>query len=396
MVEYRAVPEEDAEAFRRVLDYAFRAEAGPEPDHEEDVDWVAERRALYDGEDLVTTAAHYSFTVAVRGRWLDAAGLSAVATLPEDRHRGLVRRLLRASLEEYRERGQALSLLWPFKHAFYRRFGWGRLGTYGEYEFEPGVLADLADHPLAGGRFEPLDADDYGALQALDDRFAAEHDLAMRRTEDWYRHRFFEGWQEDPFVYGWYRDDELRGYLRYDVEREDGDRQLRVWEFGAPDREAAVNLLRYLHRHEAQVDEIALHARVDELLFDLVDDPRAVDLEVRPGPMGRLVDVAAGLEALPAPAGVEAALTLAVEDPLADWNDGAFAVEARDGDVVVSTEDGDHLDATLPVETLSQLAFGTTTAERAAVAGGLEADEDVQSRLDDLFPPREVFLREFF
>ncbi len=393
MVEYRAVPDEDADAFRRVLDNAFRPEAGPAPERDEDEPAaVGDRRGLYDGDRLVTTAAHHSFTVAVRDRWCEVAGLSAVATRPEDRRRGLVRRLLGESLAEYRERAQPFALLWPFKHAFYRRFGWGRLGTYGRYELEPAALGALDDHPLAGGTFEPLEADDHAALQALDDRFAERHDLAMRRTVNWYRHRFFRSWQEDPFVYGWYRGDELRGYLRYDVEREGDDRQLRVWEFGAPDDEAAVNLLRFLHRHEAQVDQVAVHAPADELLFDLVEDPRAVDLELRPGPMGRLVDVVAGLEALPAPAGVEGSLALSVADPLVDWNDGAFGLDARNGAVAV--EPGPA--AALPVETLSRLALGTTTAARAAVAGGLQADEAATSLLDALFPPREVFLREFF
>lgn len=219
----------------------------------------------------------------------------------------------------------------------------------------------------------------------------------MRRTETWYRHRFFEGWQEDPFVYGWYRDDELRGYLRYHVDRdEDGDRTLTVWEFGAPDDAAAVNLLRFLHRHEAQMDRLDLHARPGDLVFDLVEDPRDVELEVQPGPMGRLVDVTAGLEALPAPDGVGETLALSVADPPADWNDGDFAVEVGDGTIVVEPDGGDGPAASLPVHTLSRLALGTTTVERARLAGGLEADAATADRLTALFPPRETFLREFF
>ncbi|MFB6352550.1 MAG: enhanced intracellular survival protein Eis [Halobacteriales archaeon] len=398
MVEYRPVPESDVEAFRRVLDYAFRAEVGPDPDREADEPArIGDRRALYDGDDVVTTAVHLPLSVSVRDRWLDVAGLSAVATRPEDRHRGLVGRLLAESLAEYRERGQSFCLLWPFKHPFYRRFGWGRLGTHGRFELEPAALSALADHPLAGGRFEPLAVDDSAALQALDERFAAAYDLAMRRTDAWYRHRFFEGQRTDPYVYGWYRDGELRGYLRYDVDEADEERRLRVWEFGAPDPDAAVNLLRFLHRHEAQVDAVRLHAPADDRLFDLVDDPGEVELAVRPGPMGRLVDVAAGLESLPAPPGVEARVTLAVEDGLAGWNDGSFTLTAEDGDLAVEpAAEGADRDATLPVETLSRLALGATTVERAAVAGGLNADDAARADLAAVFPPRALFLREFF
>ncbi len=36
------------------------------------------------------------------------------------------------------------------------------------------------------------------------------------------------------------------------------------------------------------------------------------------------------------------------------------------------------------------------TAERAAVAGGLEGDRAAVEALGALFPPRETYLREFF
>lgn len=397
MIEYRAVPEESVDTYRQVLDYAFRPEAGPDPDRDEDEpSRVGDRRALFDDDRLVTTAAHHSFTVAVRGRWLDVAGLSAVATRPEDRHRGLVRQLLQESLAEYREREQPFCLLWPFKHAFYRRFGWGRLGEYGRYELDPGLLEPVVEHPRSGGSFSPLTVDDTPALRALDDQFAHGHDLAIRRSDAWYRHRFFHGWRDDPFVFGWYRDDELGGYLRYQVESDGDDSVLTAWDVGAPDRAAMVNLLRFLHGHEAQVDRIRLYGPVDDVLFDLVEDPRAIDVEVHPGPMGRLVDVVTGLEAVPVPADVEGSLRLSVADPLVDWNDTTVTTTASDGEITVEPTPDEPSDAGLPIETLSRLVLGTTTVDRAFSSGELEADDETRDLLTALFPPREVFLREFF
>ncbi|MDZ7702124.1 MAG: GNAT family N-acetyltransferase [Halobacteriales archaeon] len=396
MVEYRPVPDEDEAAFRRVLDYAFRADSGPEVDHDDDPPWLGERRALYDGDVPVSTAVRLPLELTVRGDDRRVNGVSAVATLPEHRRRGLVRRLLREMLAESREREIPLSVLWPFKHPFYARLGWGRISDVGRYELEPGDLAPVDDHGLAGGTFRRLDVGDTEALQAVDARYAERADLAMRRTDEWYEHRFFEGWRTDPFVYGWERDGELRGYVRYSVEDEGDDEVLQVNDFGAPDDGAAVNLLRFLHRHEGQVDALRIHAPVDDQLFDLVEDPRSVELTVRPGPMGRLVDVAASLEALSAPDGIEATVTLAVEDRLCDWNDGSFTVEAAGGAYHVERGAGDGPEASLPVGTLSRLAVGSVTAERAALAGGLEGDDAAVEALAAAFPPRECYLREFF
>ncbi|NIS30997.1 MAG: GNAT family N-acetyltransferase, partial [Actinobacteria bacterium] len=57
---------------------------------------------------------------------------------------------------------------------------------------------------------------------------------------------------------------------------------------------------------------------------------------------------------------------------------------------------GEGPTASLPIETLSRLAVGSMTAERAAVAGGLEGDRAAVEALGALFPPRETYLREFF
>ncbi|MFB6361258.1 MAG: enhanced intracellular survival protein Eis, partial [Halobacteriales archaeon] len=399
MVEYRPVPEDDVDAYRQVQDYAFRAEAGPgpgSPDDASEPDRPGDRRALYEDGRIVTTAVHYPFTITVRGDWVPAVGLGGVATRPEHRHQGYVRAIVRESLAEYRERDWPVALLWPFDHPFYRQFGWGRLGSIGRYEFEPEALAPVTDHRLAGGRFERLRPEDYEDLQRLDERIAAAADLTMRRTEAWYRHRFFDARGDEPFVYGWYADDRLAGYLRYEVEKPEGERQLQVSDFGNPDAAATVNLLRFIHRHAAQAETVQLHARPSELLFELVEDPQAVDMEVLPGPMGRLVEVSSALAALPAPPESEAQLTVSIADDLAPWNDGPVTIAASDGRYDVQSGAAEAASAELPIETLSRLACGSLTAQRAADAGRLEADGEGVSLLADLFPPRETFLREFF
>lgn len=399
MVEYRPVPEEDLEAYRRVQDYAFRAEAGPDPGSPDEgpvADQPGERRALYEDGRPVTTAKHYPFTIALRGDWVPAVGLGGVATRPENRHQGHVRSVVRESLAEYRERDWPLALLWPFDHPFYRQFGWGRLGSIGRYEFDPEAVAAATDHRLAAGRFERLGPEDHAALQQLDEMMAASTDLTMRRTEAWYRHRFFDSASGEPYVYGWVADGRLAGYLRYEVNKSEGERELQVTDFGNPDAAATVNLLRFINRHAAQAESVQVHAQPSERLFELVDDPREIDMEVLPGPMGRLVEVTSALEALPAPADAEAGLTVSVTDDLAPWNDGPMTLTASDGRYEVQGDTTDTVSAELPIETLSRLACGSLAAQRAAEAGVLEADDEAISLLAALFPPREGFLREFF
>ena len=56
--------------------------------------------------------------------WLKLVGISSVATLPEYRRAGVMREMFKGMLPRMYERGAALSGLYPFSHAFYRKFGY--------------------------------------------------------------------------------------------------------------------------------------------------------------------------------------------------------------------------------------------------------------------------------
>ena len=330
MPTYRPVPDERIDDFRGVLQYAFRpAEVSETYETVEELPGparVGARRGLFDGEELLCTCAHHWFTVDVRGGEHPLAGLSAVATPPENRRQGLVARLLDESLAEYHERDHYLSALWPFEYAFYRRYGWEQAGTYASYECEPEAFAFAAAATDDAGEFRRLDADEFERLNRVLDAHNDGVSLSMRRSEEWWRRRIFAGWERDPHVYGIERDGELRGYVVYDIET-DEETTMRVHELVATDHETYLNLLRFCYYHDSQVERVKIHGRPDTLLFDLADDPRAIEYAVTPGGMVRIVDVERALSELDYPPDREGRIVLSVCDSLADWNDDTFAVD---------------------------------------------------------------------
>ncbi len=230
---------------------------------------------------------------------------------------------------------------------------------------------------------------------------ADRYDLTMDWTEEWWRERALQGWKTDPFVYGWERDGDLRGLCAYSFDDDSDDADdtvMRVTDVAVADDEAWFQLLRFFRNHDSQVAEIRIRAPPDAPLLDLVEDPRAVDCEVRTGPMVRLVDVAAALEALDPDPAVEAAFTLSVADPLVDWNDGTFGVAVADGDVSVEPLDSEAADADAAVDVgaLSQLYVGYRSVDEAVRGDGLAADPATAADLRALFPPRTTHLREGF
>jgi predicted acetyltransferase len=337
-------------------------------------------------------------------------GLSAVASPPEHRREGNVTRMLAESLAEYRERGDFLTALWAFEHSFYERHGWGLATKFTEYECDPDALAFARDSPLAGGSFRKLEDDDWELLDSVHAAAHEGYDLAIDRTEEWWREKIFDNWRGDPYVYGWADDaGEIRGYVVYHVEDDEGKR-LQAKELVAADRAARTNLLRFLANHDSQVERVSFYGPNETSLLDAARDPGDIDCEVHPGPMVRLVDVPAALEALDYPADLDAEFTLSVSDSLADWNDDTFrvAVEAgratcertADRGADADEADGDdeaNADVTTGIGALSQVFVGYHSVEDAETLADLDIrTPETRDALAAMFPERDVFLHEGF
>lgn len=435
MAEYRSVPNDDIDAWSRLLAYAFRPAEPYEP--VESVDdlpapaTLGDRRGLYEDGELVCTGAHHWFRLRIRGEFEEVPGLSAVSTPPRYRRQGLVRQLLHESLVEYRERDCGFCVLWPFSHPFYRQFGWGTCSRRTRMTCAPEALAGIGggsndardvrdgygstrhpgpDDPDDTGKnsddtaFVTLSVDDWAALDRVY-RTANFRGLTMDRTEAWWRKRVLTGWDDDPYVAGVERDGELVGYLVYDItegEHADDGRRMEVKEYGHVDFAAYCALLEFCRYHDSQVDEIEFRGPVETDLHDLARDPREIEVAIEPGPMIRLVDVSRGLSTLSYPSSIEADLVFGVTDDLADWNDGRFRLSIANGvgtcEPVDPADPADlDVDLTTPIATLSQVVAGFLSPERAERVGRFDvASSDAGETLAATFPAEETFLREGF
>ncbi|MDF9746622.1 GNAT family N-acetyltransferase [Natrinema salsiterrestre] len=409
MVDYRPIPDE-RDVFHEYSSYAFRAAEGVpayDPDeHETPRSTLGSRRGLYetdatDDAQPRCVCRHYWLESRVRGDVHRTAGLASVATPPEYRRRGYVRRLLARSLAEYRDHDVRFSVLWPFRYRFYRRYGWDTANRIVTHECEPAVLSFASDAiDRDAGSFRRLEPDEYEALEPAYDVHADRYGLALERDEDWWRYRALGGYDRDPFVYAYERDGRVRGYLVYTIDADSDGPTMAVSELAFVDRDALLALLSFCYDHESQVERVRLRLPVDVPIRDIARDPDEIDTAVSDGPMVRLVDVAETLSALSYP-NRDVALTIAVEDPLVDWNEGPFALEVSDGngacERLTDAAGSSDADVTLDIAALSQLAVGARSATALERTGRIEAKgQNAVATLAELFPETDVYLGEFF
>lgn len=405
MTEYRPLTDDEEATFHEFVTYAFRPQAGPEgmeydPEEVDERGRLGEKRGVFDDGEPLAVCQHYWFETTLRGATVEMPGLSAVASPPEHRRSGNVRRMLEASVEEYRDREAPICALWPFDYGFYRQYGWETANKWTELSCPPDALsfaseaaAETAERAERGGdeyHWRRLDADDWAAVDSVYRAHTEGVDLALHRDEDWWRHRRFTGWDDDPFVYGWGSDEELRAYVFYEF---DEGRELRVQEYGARDHEAFLRCLAFCRDHDSQVETMTFRDEPEPLLFDRTGSPEEVDATLRTGPMVRVVDVVDALETVTYPA--DGSVVLSVDDPLAEWNDGRFRLDVTDGSVTVHRTDADP-DVELDVGALSQLLVGYAPAERLTRTTELLADGETVRTLTRLFPPTDVAIYDGF
>ncbi|HEX3342935.1 MAG TPA: GNAT family N-acetyltransferase [Polyangiaceae bacterium] len=339
---------------------------------------------LVEDDALLAHAFLFPLEAWFGGARVRAGGVATVGVAPEARGRGLGSQLVEHLHALSLARGDALTVLYPFRQAYYARLGYAPTSSYRRLRLHP---AAIPWRPSMRAR--PARGTDRDALVACLEAAAERRTGTLARTARAWEARLV---------------DERRTWLV--VEGEQGVEGYVVWtlEQGAPHAETVLQLRELAARTPAaerelwalvgaQRDQVAVvHADVaadDPIEPALVDADRArfgdgeVEHtlgEVASGPMVRVLDVARALEAR----GWRAEGRLVVEV------DGtALEVTAKAGRATAAPSRAEP-DVRLDARALAAVAFGALPASRAARLGWLTARDDAAlARADALLalPP---------
>ena len=93
---------------------------------------VERMHAAFDGDRIVGGAGAFPFELTVPGGTVRCGGVTVVGVLPTHRRRGILTAMMRAQLEDVRERGEPVAALWASEEVIYRRYGYGLASLSGE------------------------------------------------------------------------------------------------------------------------------------------------------------------------------------------------------------------------------------------------------------------------
>lgn len=309
-------------------------------------------------------------------------GLGSVAIAPTHRRRGVAGRLLTAGFEHARERGDVATALYPFRATYYQELGYGLAGEAHQYQVPPQVLPDA---PEERRRVQLVSSEaDRRAVRGVYEAGARLQTGQLERSE-----RMWNAvWGGDDRAAVLYvgKSGEPEGYavVRYRADLPVTTRFLEVEERIWLSLEAQRGIYAWLSSLGDQWRELVYRAHPEEGFGDRLNEPRLPLLSAPSwglwfpsatllrGPMFRLLDVPAALEARTAPEGVELTLALTVDDPQVPENRGPWRVRVEGGHIRVEPHRGGAVDASLSlrIDTLSRIYIGALQPWQAE-SGGL-------------------------
>lgn len=363
-IELRAINPDEFERWARQVARQFG-----EDFHAEDLEYYGERRgsdaertfALLDGSRLVGTGVNFSFTMTVPGGvQLACAGVSGIGVQTTHRRRGLLRAMMRALLDDARERGEPLAALLASESHIYGRFGFGPAITTQRLEIrKPYIqLVQRVDETV---ELIADDADALARLPAIYDRVQRAQPGMLAPPHWWWpvwarqdgpHHR--EGFSERfrAFVGD-------RGYVQYRTKADWSDTgaegHLRIDQLLAVDTAAAAALWQFCFDVDLMTTVTAGTRPPDDALPLQMVEPVRVKRTVDEPLYLRLLNLPVAMQARSY--ALDGELVFDVHDGFCPENSGRWALEVGDRDVGFRRTDRAP-DLRLSVEDLASLYLG--------------------------------------
>jgi predicted acetyltransferase len=338
---------------------------------------------------VVGAAGSFPFRLTIPGNALPAAGVTLVGTYPTHRRRGVLRSLMRAQLDDLRERGEPLACLWASQETIYGRFGYGMASLNCSMAL-PREHAAYARPLQPRGRVRLLSGEEALAL------FPPVWDAVRSLTSGMFTRS--RAWWEDRVVFDPPDRREGAGPKRFAVLELDGEalgyavyRHRPGWEDGvstatlevleaiAADGWPTAEIWRYLLDVDWTAQVTCWLLPVDHPLLHLLAEPRRMKLRIGDGLWLRLVEVG---QALSARAYAEdGAVVFQVADDFCPWNEGRWKVEGGEARRARAAAD-----LALDVAALGSAYLGGFTFAQLVRAGRVEElRPGAAARADALF-----------
>ena len=341
--------------------------------------------AFNDEGVLMSHVIDNDFETYFDGSLIKTGGIGAVSTLPEYRNSGAVRQIITRILEEDCKNGKIMSMLMPFSHEFYRKFGFETICVKNVCSFPPSVFSARRFNGRAVSWDDRQGASDYVKVY---ERFASDYNFMAKRDERKYLDDILQGepHKSGIFCYMLYEGGPV-AYLRYKYENNGGN-TMKITDLAWDGAKGFAALTGFIGRFTADYDRVVMPVPTSIDLCSLASAP--YDIEKKPlcSYMARPIDTAKILEVMKKPP--EASFVIQVNDKLISRNNGTWRTD-HDG----VTASSDAPDIIVSERALAQLSSGAIDLREASYRDDVKIIKN-EYTLESVFVHKPLFTEEDF
>jgi predicted acetyltransferase len=330
-------PDDDLDAQLDLAERSFGPKSPADRDRwrESAAAQIAQGRCLgaFAGDRPVGAAVFHDMRQWWCGRAVPMAGVSSVKVAPEDRGRGIGRRLMAALLDEMAARGYPLSALYPATMPMYRALGWELAGARETAVIPARSLRGLAPPDQAAGERTPAGPAEGPALRragpgdadAVISVIGRVHQAARDCGPITWDAASVSQWLADPDMYAYVRGD---GFLIY--RWHNGNEALVVEGAEATSGQTVRAFWSHVGSHASIAQKVYARVGPADPFWWLTSEPDA-DTEHRSLWMLRVLDAPAAIAARGFPAAVTLAVPLVIADDARPANSGRWELTVAEG-----------------------------------------------------------------
>lgn len=343
-----------------VVAFHMRMEDPEKTREESEKETVEDWGAFSEDRKIMARIINHRFEAEMDGQLIPSGGIGAVSTLPEYRNTGAVREIFNKLIPEAYRNGEVISTLYPFNHAFYRKFGYETVRWRNDYEFVPAVLSG---YRFSGTAELWKPGDPVSEYTELYNRFARNFNLSIRRDDARMLDKHIKGeyYKDRKFCYLLKEEGRAVAYLIFQDIRHDPAAILSVEDLAWDGRTGLYAILGFLARFTADYGTIKMFLPSCLELLSVVRSPRAYDFQqtARQDYMIRAVNAKKLLETIKKPDGSRFVIRVEGDEQIAE-NNGTWEVSCSGAEPTDKAPD-----LTVSVQALGQMAAGCVSLDEA-------------------------------
>jgi len=329
------------------------------------------------------------FTMWFDGKKVKMCGIGGVASMPESRRQGNVRKIFEKIYGDIYENGTVFSHLYPFSHDYYRKFGYEQIGAAIKYTLPLYAARKLKNN---GSAYEFIKDDIVkDKLITVYETYASRHNIMLSRNNDRWNDIFNVSLFSQERLYYWKdAENNIKAWVKF----KKNNNTMEIYDIAWTDHESMLGILQFMGMFEGAADKMSFRASPEFLpeiywnnLYDIGKENQWLG-------MNRIVNVKRALELMNKPDSA-GKFVIKVVDDFAEWNNNTYTVEYGNGDCSVKITNGIDADIETSERALVQMVLGVYDLEQIAYRDDVKINGDMQ-KLKQAFYKKNLLIADHF